>query len=153
MIEHFKTAMTTKYADFKTRSTRSEYWYFFLVYVILSAVLLIPSFGSLMAGLDPENLEAASSGPGTLPLVFLGIYFLLALAMLIPSLAVGVRRLHDIGRSGWWYLIAFIPFGSIVLLIMACLESQPGANKWGPNPHGLASGDDVAGHLVKEDLI
>ncbi len=150
MLQHFKTAMTSKYADFKTRSTRSEYWYFFLAYIILSLVLLIPFIGTAISATQGGQL---ADGIGTIPMVFMGIWFILLLAMIIPSLAVTVRRLHDIGRSGWWYLIAFIPFGPIVLLVMACLESQPGTNKWGPNPHELTADDVISGHLLKKDLI
>lgn len=54
--------------------------------------------------------------------------------MLLPSIAVAVRRLHDTGRSGWWFLISFIPiFGSIVFLVFAVLDSEPGENRYGPN--------------------
>ncbi|MEF2278572.1 DUF805 domain-containing protein [Deinococcus sp. YIM 134068] len=60
------------------------------------------------------------------------------LAVLLPSLAVGVRRLHDTGRPGWWLLIGLVPFvGGIVLLIFYVLDSQPGSNTWGPNPKGV----------------
>jgi uncharacterized membrane protein YhaH (DUF805 family) len=72
---------------------------------------------------------------------FTFLYFLTyvySLAIFIPSLAVCVRRLHDIGRSGWWYLIGLIPvIGWILLIVWFCTDSQPGANKWGPNPKGL----------------
>jgi uncharacterized membrane protein YhaH (DUF805 family) len=72
---------------------------------------------------------------------FTFLYFLTyvySLAIFIPSLAVCVRRLHDIGRSGWWYLIGLIPvIGWILLIVWFCTDSQPGANKWGPNPKGF----------------
>ena len=61
-----------------------------------------------------------------------------SLAVLIPGFAVLFRRLHDTGRSGWWWLIGFIPLiGAIVLIIFCCLDSQPGENQYGPNPKGL----------------
>ena len=61
-----------------------------------------------------------------------------ALALLVPSIALAVRRLHDIGKSGWWYLIALIPLiGLLVLLYFFVLDSQPGSNQYGPNPKGL----------------
>ena len=67
---------------------------------------------------------------------FLGTIY--NLAVLIPGFAVLFRRLHDTGRSGWWWLIAFIPLiGIIVLLVFCCLDSQPGENQYGPNPKGL----------------
>ena len=69
-----------------------------------------------------------------------GIVYLASLynlAVFIPGLAVSVRRLHDIGKSGWWFLILLVPFiGAIVLLIFFCLDSQPGGNKYGSNPKG-----------------
>ena len=60
------------------------------------------------------------------------------LALLLPSLAVGVRRLHDIGKSGWFLLLALIPIvGSIILIVWLCEDSQPGVNEWGVNPKGF----------------
>ena len=71
-------------------------------------------------------------------LIFVALLGLIVLALFIPSIAVAVRRLHDTGRSGWWYIIGMIPVvsyvGSIVLLVFYCTDSQPGRNKWGPNP-------------------
>ncbi len=59
------------------------------------------------------------------------------LAIFLPSIAIGIRRLHDIGKTGWWLLISFIPcIGTIVLLVFACTDSQPGENLYGPNPKG-----------------
>jgi uncharacterized membrane protein YhaH (DUF805 family) len=61
------------------------------------------------------------------------------LASFIPSIALGVRRLHDIGYSGWWLLIGFVPFvGGILLLVFALMDSQPGTNRYGPNPKEIA---------------
>jgi uncharacterized membrane protein YhaH (DUF805 family) len=73
---------------------------------------------------------------------------LFVLANILPALAVGVRRLHDTGRSGWWLLIALIPLvGVIVLIIFYVQDSQPGVNKYGPNPKGVVAGvtDAVTG--------
>ena len=96
--EAVKTCLT-KYVDFSGRATRSEYWFFFLFVVLVCLVL---SFVSDILG---------------------GVF---SLAMLIPSIAAGVRRLHDTERSGWWLLIGFIPFiGCIVLII---LLAQPTKN-------------------------
>ena len=65
---------------------------------------------------------------------------IVGLALVIPSIAVVVRRLHDTGRSGWWYLIALVPFiGGLVLLVFCVQPSAPGPNRWGPNPIGLES--------------
>lgn len=108
-----------KYADFSGRARRKEYWFFTLFNLIISLAL---GFADGMLGL------AHSSGWGPLG----GIY---TLAVLIPGLAVSVRRLHDTGRSGWYLLMAFIPcVGGIILLIYFIEDSQPGDNEYGPNP-------------------
>ena len=108
------------YADFNGRARRSEYWYFVLFNFIVS-ILIGLSLG-VIAGL--LNVPA---------LVYLA--HLWSLAVFIPSLAVSVRRLHDIGRSGWWLLLSLIPLvGAIILIIWHCTDSQPAANQYGPNP-------------------
>ena len=109
-----------KYAVFSGRSRRKEYWYFVLFNIIVSIVL-----GWIDALLGTRGSYA---GAGLLS----GIY---GLAILIPSLAVTVRRLHDIDRSGWWILIALVRLiGAIVLLVFALLDGTPGTNRYGPNP-------------------
>jgi uncharacterized membrane protein YhaH (DUF805 family) len=108
-----------KYAVFGGRSRRKEYWYFLLFNIIVAIVL---------AWIDALLGTFSSSGIGVLS----GIY---GLAILIPSLAVTVRRLHDIDRSGWWILINLFPLiGSLVLLVFAVSEGTPGNNQYGPNP-------------------
>ena len=103
-----------KYAVFAGRARRKEFWMFFLVYVVIVVVLSIVEW---MIGL-----------PGILS----GIY---SLALLIPSIAVTVRRLHDTGRTGWWWWIGFVPvIGIIVLLVFMALEGEPGQNRYGPDP-------------------
>jgi len=109
-----------KYAVFSGRARRSEYWYFALFNLILMLVAM---------GLD--NLLGT-----TISVLPYGVfYFALALAMIIPSLAVFVRRMHDIGKSGWWYFIAFIPIvGAIWLLVLCCTEGTSGDNDYGTDP-------------------
>jgi len=114
-----------KFAEFSGRAGRPEYWYFtlfnILAYIILSILDNAVGFSS-----------AAAGGVG----LFGGIY---SLAVLIPSLAVSVRRLHDTGRSGWWILIGLIPvIGAIVLLVFMILKSDEGANEYGA-PYAPAS--------------
>ena len=105
-----------KYAVFSGRASRTEFWMFALISFIVCIVLSI--------------LDAILGTVGLL-------YSLYALAVLLPSLAVSVRRLHDISKSGWWVLISLVPvIGSIVLLIFFVLESKEGTNQYGPNPHG-----------------
>ena len=114
------------YVNFQGRAQRKEYWFYLLFYILFAiAVVLVESFLGLSDLSDPEK--------GTGPL-----YAIYTLAFLLPSIAVAVRRLHDIGRTGWWLLLALIPLvGAIVLLIFYCLDSQPGDNKYGPNPKGV----------------
>ena len=109
-----------KYATFGGRAQRSEYWYFFLFYLLIFIALAIAD--SLLGSFNKSQGYGLLSG-------------LFCLAMAIPSLAVGVRRLHDIGRSGWWLLISLVPFiGAIVLLLYSVRDSEPGENVYGPNP-------------------
>jgi len=109
-----------KYATFSGRAQRAEYWYFILFYLLLSIGFAI--IDSITGTLDPETGIGLLSG-------------LFSLAAFIPSVAVGVRRLHDTGRSGWWWLIGFIPLiGTIVLIIFFVQDSVPHENAYGPNP-------------------
>jgi uncharacterized membrane protein YhaH (DUF805 family) len=110
-----------KYATFDGRARRAEYWYFALFNLIISVVL------SILDGIVRSNSSTAST-VGLLG----GLY---SLVVLIPSIAVGVRRLHDTGRSGWWMLIAFIPFiGAIWLLVYFVEEGTVGPNQYGADP-------------------
>lgn len=110
----------TKYAVFSGRARRKEYWFFALFNTIISIALL--SLDTLLGTFNPETGVS----------LLCGIY---SLAVLIPSLAVSVRRLHDTDRSGWWLLIALIPLiGALVLLVFFILDSHPGENNYGPNP-------------------
>ncbi len=113
-----------KYAVFSGRSRRKEYWYFVLFNLIISFVLgLIDRF----LGLTTEY------GLGILG----GLY---SLAVLIPGLAVAVRRLHDTNRSGWWLLINLVPFvGPIIAIIFLVQDSDTGSNRYGPWPKAVAT--------------
>lgn len=104
------------YAKFSGRATRYEYWMTYLFYVIFYFVVSI--VGGILSGIT--NSE-------TIAFVLIGIY---GLALFIPMLAVQIRRLHDIGKSGWWYFISFIPcIGGIWLLVLNCTSSD------GPNQY------------------
>ena len=114
--ESIKTGLVDKYATFSGRATRSEYWYLVLFGYILA--FIITFLGTLL------------ESPG----LTIGLSSVLCLAVFIPSLAVCVRRLHDTGRSGWWYLLILIPYiGAIALIIIFCLKSDED-NKYGPKP-------------------
>lgn len=109
-----KTVLTERYADFQGRARRPEYWWFVLFSIVVNLIL---------------QALAAVSGV----IVFLSL--IVSLALLIPGIAVGVRRMHDIGRTGWWLLIAFIPvLGPLVLIYFFIQPTQPGPNDWGPEP-------------------
>ncbi|MBU1126661.1 MAG: DUF805 domain-containing protein [Patescibacteria group bacterium] len=104
-----------KYVVFKGRAGRREFWMFVLFNLIISLVL------SLIEGLFSDDTSILS-----------GIY---SLAILLPSLAVGVRRLHDTNRSAWWLLLLLIPIiGPIVLIVFYALEGDKAANQYGPVP-------------------
>ena len=108
------------YAEFNGRARRSEYWYFVLFNLVISFVIGF-TFGVIAGLLDMPALA--------------NLAYLWSLAMFIPGLAVSVRRLHDIGRSGWCLLLSLIPLvGAIILIIWYCTDSQPGANQYGSNP-------------------
>ena len=109
-----------KYTEFSGRSRRKEYWYFALFNVIITIILTM-----LDTALGTLN-ELTGYG------VFNTAY---SLAVLLPSLGVSIRRLHDIGKSGWWLLIGLIPLiGAIILIVFFIKDSQPGENQYGPNP-------------------
>ncbi|MCX2743140.1 DUF805 domain-containing protein [Mangrovivirga sp. M17] len=109
-----------KYAQFKGRARRKEYWMFFLFHIIVSLIL---AFGGL--------IFANESGLYISGLLFITYY----LASLIPSIAVAVRRLHDTGKSGLAYLVIFIPgIGSIIFLVLMALEGDRRTNKYGDDP-------------------
>ena len=108
-----------KYATFQGRARRKEYWYFALVNLIISFALGFTD--GILIAMGVIEVE-----------VFWVIYWL---ATLIPNLAVSVRRLHDIDKSGWWLLLNVIPLiGQIVLFVFACLDGTKGANRFGDDP-------------------
>jgi uncharacterized membrane protein YhaH (DUF805 family) len=113
-----------KYADFSGRARRSEYWYFVLFYLLIYIVLAIVD--------RVTGTVSSNSSVGLLTGLF-------SLGMLIPSLSVLVRRLHDTDHSGWWVFISLIPLiGAIVLLVFCVQDSQPEENRFGANPKTAA---------------
>ena len=119
-----------RYFEFTGRSRRREYWLFALFYVlvlmVIDAVFGMPV--AMRAG-PWFNYTMIENGTGTM------VGNLFWLASLIPGLAVTVRRLHDIDRSGWWLLLMFVPFlGWFTLFIFYCLDGTPGSNRFGPDP-------------------
>ncbi len=110
----YYTSVLKKYAVFEGRARRKEYWMFVLISFLISLVLAV--------------LESSADIGDMLTNIY-------SLAILVPTLAVGVRRLHDVGKSGWWLLIGLIPLiGLIILIVLFARDSVPGSNKYGPNP-------------------
>jgi len=109
-------SVLTNYVGFSGRARRSEFWWYvlFLVIVDVVAAILNNVLGTML------------------------ISTIVGLALLLPNLAVGARRLHDTGHSGWWQLIALTLVGVILLIVWWVGDSQPGQNKYGPNPKGAA---------------
>ena len=112
-----------RYADFRGRSSRSEYWLFFLWIIILSVAATIVDI-MLFNGLSNMDTYGGITGPA---------YVLVGLANLIPAISVSFRRLHDTNRSAWWMLLGLIPLiGGLVLLVFYVLPGTPEANRFGP---------------------
>lgn len=114
IIDWFKKVVFENYANFNGRARRKEYWFFALASIIISIILgIIDASAGLTIG------EVGTTG-------ILGS--IKSLLILIPSIAVGVRRMHDVGKSGWYLLIP------IYNLVLACTDSEPGSNEYGENP-------------------
>ncbi|MDR3345719.1 MAG: DUF805 domain-containing protein [Campylobacteraceae bacterium] len=114
--EWYVDAIKNHYFDFNGRSRRSAYWFFVLLNIIVTIVIVVIDFAI-----------------GTYPI----IYYVYALAIFLPNLGLAVRRMHDIDKSGWWVLVALIPFvGWIWLIILAATDSTRGENQFGANPKG-----------------
>ncbi|MDG4783702.1 DUF805 domain-containing protein [Micromonospora sp. WMMD961] len=114
-------SVLSKYVGFTGRARRSEYWWFFLFTILVSIVTAV-----LDSALGLNYMDGSSSGP---------IGTIVSLALLLPGLAVAVRRLHDTDRSGWWLLIALVPIvGAIVLIVFFVMDGTPGANRFGASP-------------------
>lgn len=126
------------YATFTGRARRSEYWYFYLFNILLVLVLSTLSIALfLIEGGSGGNMQASVAVSGIINIA-LGIY---GLAIIIPSLALCCRRLHDIGKPGSYMLFALVPVvGGILLLVWALQDSEPGDNQYGPNPKRSGGG-------------
>jgi uncharacterized membrane protein YhaH (DUF805 family) len=106
------------YVNFSARASRSEYWFWTLFVILLSIAAGLIDL-ALFRSLDFSPLQS---------LVSLGLF--------IPGLAVSIRRLHDLDRTGWWFLLVFTIIGAIVLLVWNCMRGTIGPNRFGPDPLG-----------------
>ena len=121
-MEWYLKVLKQHYADFGGRARRQEYWMFCLFNIIIAILL------GVMAGIGAAVLDTGA---------FLLLPNLYSLAVLIPGIAVSVRRLHDTGKSGWYLLVGLIPVvGVFILLYFMVVDSTPGNNEYGPNPKG-----------------
>ncbi len=126
--EYYLDVLQNKYADFDGRARRSEYWFFqlFNLIAIFALAMLAAMFRSDYGFI---------------------IVFIYILGIIVPYFAVITRRLHDVGKSGWFYFVSFIPvIGPIWMLVLYCTDSEPGENIYGPNPKGIGNthtDDDV----------
>jgi len=132
--EAVKACMTTRYAAFKGRAARSEYWWFscfsLLIYSFACVSLVVIAANEQEAGRRPQDSSAF--------ILFAALLALCFLALLLPTLSVSVRRLHDLDWSGWWYLTLLVPYlGSIAALVMLvafCFRGASGDNRFGEDP-------------------
>ncbi|MFB1003040.1 MAG: DUF805 domain-containing protein [Bacteroidia bacterium] len=119
IFDYFKSTLTDNYANFSGRARRKEYWSFQLVVFIISLVLM---------AIDAFAFGAKMGQGGILGSIF-------SLATIVPSLGLLVRRLHDVGKSGWFFFIILIPIiGAIWLLVLFFTDGEAGSNEYGANP-------------------
>lgn len=123
MIEYYKKVVFENFANFDGRARRSEYWYFLLANILVYFAIMI--FGTILTAVT----KSAAIG-----IITLCLYILYAVLTIIPSIAVVVRRLHDTGKSGWFYLLAFVPLANIWLIVLLFTEGDAGPNEFGPDP-------------------
>jgi uncharacterized membrane protein YhaH (DUF805 family) len=131
--ESVKTCIN-KYGTFDGRASRSEFWWFYLFVLIISLVAILPGYILMIVGGVNTSDGSAPGAIFWLGVILLIIGALFQLALIIPQLAVGCRRLHDRGQSGWLQLLLLVPCGNIVLLIFWIMEGTPGDNAYGPKP-------------------
>jgi uncharacterized membrane protein YhaH (DUF805 family) len=134
---HWMLMPYRRYVDFNGRSQRIEYWLFMLFYWI--AIILL--FALIMAGLPWDDMtpdevaEPVPAMPGPLTWVGVVLMFVFMIGSLVPSIAVTVRRFHDQDKTGWLYLLNFIPYvGPFVILVFMCIEGTRGPNSYGEDP-------------------
>ena len=128
-MEWYLKVVRDNYANFAGRAKRKEYWMFMLFNMIFAIVAMII-----------DNILGTTFNIGDLySLPYGWLYLLYVLGIIIPSLAVLVRRLHDVGKSGWWFFIVLIPLiGAIWILILVCTDGNPGENIYGPSPKAVS---------------
>jgi uncharacterized membrane protein YhaH (DUF805 family) len=131
---YFRSGVTSNYANFRGRARRKEYWGFVLFYMV--AILLL-SIAGVAIDAGAGNFDYAPEAP----FVTIALIGLFLLATLIPGMAICVRRLHDFGLSGWFYLVflavSLVTSGGLIMLVIGLIPSQKRENRWGPVPEGI----------------
>jgi uncharacterized membrane protein YhaH (DUF805 family) len=128
-LESLKTCLVDKYATFSGRASRSEFWWFVLFCILVGVVL------DMLFPIDlPVNYNGVSEDLNVAPRNYLVAQLIGNLFLFIPYLSVGIRRLHDVGRSAWWQLISLTGIGVILLIYWSCKKGTPGPNRFGEDP-------------------
>ena len=122
-MRHYFAAMR-RYASFRGRSSRAEFWWFVALYFVGAIAFTV---------IDEMLFGPTGDGPGPLTALFVLVH-------LLPGIAVQIRRLHDIDRTGWWVLIGLTGIGGLVLLVFACLRGTEGPNRFGADPYAANCG-------------
>lgn len=123
-----------KYGVFSGRARAAEYWLFYLGLAIVNVVIFVALLLPALIMMDPVTQE-----PGVLGSIGSSLVAVVALGAFVPLLAAGVRRLHDTGKSGWFYLLCLVPFvGGIVIIVLLALPGEPGPNRFGSDPRAVA---------------
>lgn len=130
-MEWFLKVVRDNYANFNGRARRKEYWMFVLVAVIISFII----------GFVGGILSVVSA---TLGALVMGLSYVFSLAILVPSLAVLARRLHDVGKPTWYIILGLIPLVNLYILYLSVLEGDKGPNEFGPDPKGVENANPFA---------
>ena len=118
------TMSLARYASFGGRARRSEYWCFTILHWLAILLAMVVSYLAMLAS----------------PALGVILYSIVFLGTLLPHLAISIRRLHDVNRTGWWYLVGFVPLlGAIVLLVLFCTDGTRGPNRFGADPKATVS--------------
>ncbi|WP_319530131.1 DUF805 domain-containing protein [uncultured Cohaesibacter sp.] len=136
-----RTILFKKYVQFHGRAPRHEFWWWFLAVIIANFVAVFIDMSILNSNVqmvaEPGRVEMSDEGP---------LAAILSLATLLPSLGVAVRRLHDVGKSGWWLLVLFVPLlGALYLIFLYVQRGTEGSNIYGPDP---LEGDPLSGRAT-----
>lgn len=115
-INNFKNIVTNKYAQFSGRATKAEFWQYILIFILINVAFSI--------------LSSIFSGVSFLRMLFMIISAIVSLGLLIPSIAVGIRRMHDIGKGGGWILVNLIPFIGTIWFIILAIKDSDGPNQY-----------------------